>query len=83
LSTTNSQYIEDVIQAATQEEEWDQFGGYADSLAECLELGDNFVVNVEEGVEFYVVLSTTSTNFEGRFTTRRCGPSSPCISLGF
>jgi len=24
------------------------------------------VVNVEEGVEFYVVLSTTSTNFEGR-----------------
>jgi hypothetical protein len=32
-------------------------------------LGDNFVVNVEggneEGVEFYVVLSTTNTHFEG------------------
>lgn len=37
-------------------------------MAECLELGDNFVVNVEEGneegVEFHVVLSTTSTHFE-------------------
>lgn len=69
MNTNNSRYIWDVIQATTQEEEWDQFEGCIDSLVDCLELGDNFVVNVEEGneegVEFYVVLSTTSTHFEG------------------
>jgi hypothetical protein len=63
---TNSQYVRNVIQVGTQEEDWDQFGGRANSLANCSKLGDNFVVNVEEsneeGIEFYVMFCTQPTH---------------------
>jgi hypothetical protein len=34
-----------------QEDEWDQFGGCTNSLANCVELGDDFMVNAKEDNE--------------------------------
>ncbi len=55
----------------TQEEEWDQLGACANSLAICSKLGDNFVVNAlednDEGVDFYVVLCIQPTQFANKF----------------
>jgi hypothetical protein len=62
LNTINPTYVCSSIQAGTYEDAWDQLGECGDYLASCLEIGDNFVVNVEEGnqedVDFYVMLCT-------------------------
>jgi hypothetical protein len=48
LNTTNPTYVCFAIQARTYKDTWDQLGECGDYLANCLEISDNFVVNVEE-----------------------------------
>lgn len=66
LNTNNPRYVKKVTITISQEEEWDQLGGCANSLAICSKLGDNFVVNALEdndgGVDFYVVLCIQQTH---------------------
>ncbi len=61
LNTTNPTYVCFAIQARTYKDTWDQLGECGDYLANCLEISDNFVVNVEEwnqdDVDIYVVLA--------------------------
>ncbi len=58
----NFQYVQNVNQIATHENEWDQFRKCVDSLTNCLKLGDNSTMTAkkgnEKGVDFYVVLCT-------------------------
>jgi hypothetical protein len=62
LNTINPTYVCFAIQASTHEDAWAHLGECGDYLANYLEIGDNFAINVEEGnqkvVEFYVVLCT-------------------------
>jgi hypothetical protein len=47
----NFGYVQDVIQVVTQEDEWDQFGGCINFLANCVELDEDFMVNAKEDNE--------------------------------
>jgi hypothetical protein len=62
LIPNSARYVRFAIEVIAIEDEWDQFGQCGDYLVNYLELGDNFVINVEEGnnegVEFYIVLCT-------------------------
>jgi hypothetical protein len=66
LNSNNPSYVHSTIQFNTYENEWDQLGECGKYLANCLEVGDNFVVNAEEGneedVNFYIVLCTQPTH---------------------
>jgi hypothetical protein len=65
LNTTNPTYVHFAIQAKTYKDTWDQLGECGDYLASCLEIGDNFIVNDEEGNQnlCYNVLSKYTRNF--------------------
>jgi len=62
LNSNNPCYVCFAIQFGTYEDEWDQLGECGKYLANCLEVGDDFVINVEKGneedVDFYLVLCT-------------------------
>lgn len=62
LNSNNCAQICSAIQTSKNEEEWDEFGGCGEYLASCLEVGDNFTVNVEknneEDADFYIVFCT-------------------------
>ncbi len=62
LNSNNPAYVHSAIQIGTNEEEWDEFGGYGEYLTSCLKVGDNFVVYAQEGneedIDFYIVLYT-------------------------
>ncbi len=51
LNMNNFGYVQDVIQVVTQEDEWDQFGGCINFLANCVELDEDFMVNAKEDNE--------------------------------
>jgi hypothetical protein len=59
-NTNNFQYVQNVNQTTTHEDEWDYFKRCVDSSINCLKLGDNFTMNAkkgnEKGVDVYVVL---------------------------
>jgi hypothetical protein len=50
--------VRSTIEVVVIRDEWDQFGECGEYLANCLELRDHFVINVEEGniksVDFYL-----------------------------
>jgi hypothetical protein len=50
LNSSNLGYVCFAIQSSTYEDEWDQLGERGKYLASCLQVGDNFVVNAEEGI---------------------------------
>jgi hypothetical protein len=63
--------VRKVTITTSQEEEWDQLGGCANSLAICSKLGDNFVVNAlednDEGVDFLCCALYSNTYSANRF----------------
>jgi hypothetical protein len=65
LIPNNVGYIHHAMENAFQEDEWDESGGVGDHLAPYISLGDNFVVNLEdgnlEGVDFYILMCTKTT----------------------
>ncbi len=76
-NTNNFRYVRNVNQTATHEDEWDQFRRCADSLTNCLKLGDNVTMNAkkgnEKGVDFYVVLCTHPMHVFEEDYTCHCG----------
>ncbi len=42
-------YVNHAMEDAFQENEWGEYGGVGDHLAPCISLGDNFIVNLEDG----------------------------------
>jgi hypothetical protein len=62
LNASSTAYVRRAMEANFHEDEWDAYGVDGDYLAACLQLGDNFAVNAEEGndedVDFYIVLCT-------------------------
>lgn len=65
LNTINPTYVHFAIQVKTYKDTWDQLGECGDYLASYLEIGDNFVVNDEEGNQIlcYNVSSKYTRNF--------------------
>ncbi len=66
-------YVHSAMEATFQAYEWDEYGNDGNHLVAYISLGDNFVVNAEEGneegVDFYVLLCTqTSFVIEQAFT---------------
>ncbi len=47
LIPTNVAYAHIAIEISFQEDDWDDYGVDGESLASCIFLGDNFVVNLE------------------------------------
>ncbi len=58
----NTSFVPNVVESTFEEQEWDQYGVDGDYLASCLQLGDNFVIKVEEdneeGVDSYILMCT-------------------------
>jgi hypothetical protein len=54
---TNPTYIQSLIKASNDEDEWEH-GGNEEDIVHLVEIGDNFVINTtlgnEEACEFYV-----------------------------
>jgi hypothetical protein len=62
LIPRNYGYVWSAIEAIVIKDERDQFGECGEYLADCLELGDHFVVNAKDGnikgEDFYLILCT-------------------------